>query len=81
MASQTVVAGGVAVAAGVAASLVSRSANFESIWTVLNTFQLIIVIALLEIDYPPKVEAFFHGFEFASLNLPQEWNFVQKYMP
>ena len=55
--------------------------NLESIWSVLNTFQLIIIIALLEIDYPPKVEAFFQGFEFASLNMPSDWNFAQKYMP
>ena len=42
---------------------------------------MIIIIALLEIEYPPKVEAFFQGFEFASLNIPSDWNLVQKYMP
>ena len=73
--------GSAAAAAGVAASFASGSMSLESIWTILNTFQLLIIIALLEIEYSPKLEAFFQGFEFASLNLPSEWNFVQNLMP
>ena len=44
-------------------------------------FQIVIVFALLKIDYPPKVDAFFVGFELASLNMPIQYNFVEMFVP
>ena len=70
-------AAGGAVGVAIGASVLSGAANFQSIWAMLNTFQLVIIIALLDIEYPPKVEGFFQGFEFASLSMPQEFNYVQ----
>ena len=44
-------------------------------------FQLVIIFALLEIDYPPKVEAFFQGFQLAALSMPEEYNFMKRIIP
>ena len=41
-------------------------------------FQLVIVIAMLDIEYPPKLEAFFKGFELATLSMPLQYNFVKR---
>ena len=55
--------------------------NLESLWTLLNTYQLLVVVGMLEIEYPTKVDAFMHGFEFASLNVPDEYNVVLVLFP
>ena len=34
------------------------ASSFEVSWNLLNSIQILIVIGLLEIEYPPKVEAF-----------------------
>ena len=57
--------------------MASGTTNLQSIWSLLNTFQLVIVIALLDIDYPPKVVAFFQGFMLATLSMPPQLNFVE----
>ena len=44
-------------------------------------FQLVIIFALLDIDYPPKVEAFFQGFQLAALSMPEEYNFMTRIVP
>ena len=33
---------------------------------------------MLDIEYPPKVEAFFKGFELAALSMPLQYNFVKR---
>ena len=40
-----------------------------------------IIIALLEIDYPPDVGAFFQGFKLVSLSMPKQLNFVERLVP
>ena len=67
----TAAAAGAAVAVSAVSNLAMGSTNFQSIWTILNTFQLVIVIALLDIEYPTKVEAFMQGFELAALSMPE----------
>ena len=67
-------AAGAAAAAAVGTSLAAGSVNLSSVWTILNTFQLLVVVGMLDIALPPKVEAFIHGFDFASLNVPDEYN-------
>ena len=44
-------------------------------------FQLLVVVGMLEISYPTKVEAFIKGFDFASLNVPEEYNIVLLLFP
>ena len=39
------------------------------------------MIALLDIDYPPKVEAFFQGFSFTMFAVPEQFNYVQQNIP
>ena len=67
-----------AAGAAVAASLLSGSVNLQSIWSMANTFQLLMVIGLLDIDFPPKLDAYFHSFDFALFALPDELNLVEK---
>ena len=55
--------------------------NYHSIWTILNTYQLIILIALLDIEYPPNVATFFEGFELAALSMPKEYNLAEWIVP
>ena len=69
-ASSTKAAAAGALGAAIGANLAAGTSNFQSFWTILNIFQLVIIIALLEIEYPPKVEAFFQGFEMAALSMP-----------
>ena len=69
-AQQAQAAAGAAAAAAFATSLASGGVNLASLWTLLNTFQLLVVVGMLEIKFPPKFEAFVHGFKLASLNLP-----------
>ena len=40
----------------------------------MNTYQLLIVVGMLDIQFPTKIEAFIQGFDVASLNLPDEYN-------
>ena len=44
-------------------------------------YQLLVVVGMLEISYPTKVEAFIKGFDFASLNIPEEYNIVLYLFP
>ena len=67
-------AAGTAAAAAVGASLASGSLNLSSMWTILNTFQLLVVIGMLDGELPTKLEAFIQGFDIASLNVPDEYN-------
>ena len=36
-------------------------------WFVFNTLQMIELFALLDLNYPPRLEQFFHGFSFTLL--------------
>ena len=65
-----IVAGGV-VAASTASGLASGSFNFQSIWTLLNIYQLIVFVGLLDLEYSPKAQEFFEGFRLSLLNIPQ----------
>ena len=68
---------GVAAAASVASSMASGGSSLDGAWNVINSFQLLIIIALLDINYPPKVEAFFQGFSFTMFTMPDNLNLVQ----
>ena len=45
-----------------------------------NTLQLMELMALIELEYPDKLEQFFHGFEFALMNTPPKLNFVKRHL-
>ena len=62
-------------------SIASGSFNLGSLWTILNTFQLLVVVGMLEIEFPTKLKTFIHGFDFASLNVPDEYNVVLMLFP
>ena len=61
-----------------ASSAAPGSPSFDGAWHVINSFQLLIIVALLEIEYPPMVQAFLQSFSFAMFTLPEEVNFVQQ---
>ena len=64
-----------------ASSAASGGSSFDGAWSVINSFQLLIVLALLDIEYPPKVEAFFQGFSFTMFAVPDDFNYVLQVIP
>ena len=80
-ATQTAAVAGTAAAASVASSAASGGSSFDGAWNVINSFQLLIVLGLLEIEYPPKVEAFFQGFSFTMFSVPERLNQAQQNIP
>ena len=43
---------------------------------ILNTLQMIEIIALVAVDYPNQLLQFFQGFDFTLLMVPESLNFV-----
>ena len=43
----------------------------DNIFTVLNVLQEVELLALVDLNYPTKLDQFFIGFEFASLHAPE----------
>ena len=52
---------GIAVASSMASSALATAAGGGTVWSLFNTLQLIEFIALVELDYPEKLDQFFHG--------------------
>ena len=54
-----------AVGAGMACALLSSlfsQSSTGNLWSLFNVLQIVEIVALLELDYPQKLEQFFHGF-------------------
>ena len=64
---------------GFSSSLIT-SASSSNVWNIINLIQLIEIIALVDINYPERLEQFFRGFEFALLNTPEQINYIQYYL-
>ena len=71
------VAGG-AVAAATVSSILKGGFNPSSLWTMMNQYQLLVFIGLLDLKFPAKTEAFLKGFRLASLNIPKEYHYFGK---
>ena len=72
---------GAAAAASIASSAASGGVSFDGAWFVLYSLQLLIVIGLLDIDYPPKLEAFLQDFSFTMFTVSEDYNLVQQSIP
>ena len=67
---------GVAMASSMASSVLT-SASGGNLWNMFNSVQIIEMVALIELNFPDRLEQFFHGYEFALLNTPEQVNAVQ----
>ena len=70
------IAVGVSMATSFAANMLASSASISKIFSLFNTLQIIQIAALIDLEYPPKLDQFYHGFKFTLLNTPPELNFV-----
>ena len=52
-------------------SNVGSQAMNDNIFTVLNVLQEVEILALVDLNYPTKLDQFFLGFKFASLHPPE----------
>ena len=61
---------GIAVVTSIATNALSGEWSIEGASNILNFFQLLIVVALIEVSYPSKAEAFLQGFSISLLTAP-----------
>ena len=71
------VAVGVSVLSSLVSSVLSTTSS-SNVFSLFNVLQIIEMVALIELNYPEKLNQFYHGFEFTLMNTPSELNLVSR---